>query len=472
MSDQETSSTAVSASTPETRGIELIPASQRHGKPRSLFWVWAAPNASFLTFTMGGVMVTVLGLTLWQTFLVLVMASLGWIFTGIIAVSGPAAGTSGSVITRAIYGVLGNKIVVGLYGWLLAAVYLSLTWSAASVNGLSLLGRIGIAETPVLSIIVILVIAALTVIVAVYGHALIIKLYPYISNFLVIVFVVATLFMAPHFDWAYQPAEPLTGGNLAAAISIGFTMLVSTPLSFINSPDMARYLPEDTPPWRPALATALGGGIVGILFSMIGALIVTSSDYDPARGLMGLFETHLPGWFFPIFTIAVIVAAIALNGMTTYSASLSLQALGIPIKRIPSAVIIAVIGVVLTIVAVTIYDFTTSVAVMLQLIVVAAGPLMAVYTADVIMRRNRYDGLSLIDDSHTSPYWYRGGWNWAGLLALIIGGLASALCISTEIYVGPISALTGLDLSIPAGIIVSILVYWGLSKTSLVEEHR
>jgi len=457
----------VAASKPETRGIELIPPSQRHGKPRSLFWVWAAPNASYLTFTMGGVMVAALGLSLWQAFAVFLMAATGWILTGIVAVSGPAAGTSGSVITRAMYGVLGNKIVVGLYGWLLAAVYLSLTWSAASVNGLGLLGRLGVQETPALSVGVILVIAALTVVVAVYGHALIIKLYPFISNFLVIVFVLATVFMAPHFDWSYEPAEPLTGGSLAATISIGFTMLVSTPISFINSPDMARYLPVDTAPWRTATATALGGALTGILFSMVGALIVTAADYDPSRGLMGAFETHLPAWFFPIFTIAVIVAAIALNGMTTYSASLALQALGIPIKRIPSAMVIAVIGTVLTIVAVTIYDFTTSVSVMLQLVVVAAAPLMAVYAADVLLRRNRYDGPGLIDDTYTSPFWYRGGWNWAGLLGLLIGGFASALCISTDIYVGPISALTGLDLSIPAGVIVSVLVYWGLSRTSL-----
>ncbi len=459
-----------SATTPETRGIEFISPDQRHGKPRALFWVWAAPNASFLTFTLGGVMIALLGLSIAEAIVVICLAALGWIFTGIIAVSGPTSGTSGSVVTRAMYGILGNKIVVGLYGWLLAAVYLSLTWSAASVNGLGLLRSFGVESTTLLGVIVAIVIAAITVVVAVYGHGLIIKTYAYISNFLVIVFVVATIFMAPTFDLSYTPAEPLTGSGLAVSITIGFTMLVSTPLSFINSPDMARYLPEDVAPWRVATAVALGGGLVGILFTTIGALIVTATDYDPAAGLMGAFERHLPAWFFPIFTIAVLVAAVALNGMTTYSASLALQALGIPIRRIPSALIIAVIGTILTIIAVAIYDFTTSVSVMLQLIVVAAAPLMAVYTADVIMRRNRYDGAELLDTSHSSPFWYRGGWNWAGLLALLIGGVASALCINTEIFIGPISlAMDGLDLSIPAGIVVSILAYVLLSRTALTK---
>lgn len=452
---------------PETRGIEQISAAERHGKPRALFWVWAAPNASFLTFTMGAVMIAVLGLTLAQAFVVILAAGVSWVFPGIIAASGPSAGTSGSVISRAMYGVLGNRIVVGLYGWLLAAVYLSLTWSAASINGLGLLGRLGLAETTALGVAVVIVVAALTVTVAVYGHGLIVKFYPYISNFLVIVFVVTTLFMIPSFDLSYAPAEPLSGLPLATAMTIGFTMLVSTPLSFINSPDMARYLPRETAGWRPAGATALGGALPGILFTFIGALIATGAGFDMVADPMGAFSAGLPTWFFPIFTLAVVMAAIALNGMTTYSASLALQALGIPVRRIPSAIIIALIGTALTIVSVAIYDFTTSVSVLLQLVVVAAGPLMAVFAADVLMRRNTYQGSELLNGSPSSRFWYWHGWNWAGLLSLLVGGVASALCISTDVYVGPVAAVTGLDLSIPAGMIVAASLYLVLSRTAL-----
>ncbi|MGQ7786136.1 purine-cytosine permease family protein [Nesterenkonia sp. K-15-9-6] len=452
---------------PETRGIELIDESSRRGRPGALFWVWAAPNASFLTFTMGAVMIAVLGLSLVQAFIVIAAASVGWILTGIIAVSGPAAGTSGSVISRAMYGVLGNRLVVGLYGWLLAAVYLSLTWSAASINGLGLLGRMGLAQTATLGVVVVLVVSGLTVLVAVYGHGLILKTYPYITNFLVVMFVITSLFMIPHFDLSHTPAEPLGGMQLAMMMTIGFTMLVSTPVSFINSPDMARYLPKETPGWRVAAATALGGSLPGIVFTSVGALIATGAGFDMVLDPMGAFDAGLPGWFFPLFTIAVIVAAIALNAMTTYSASMALQALGIPIRRIPSALIIAVIGTALTIVSVAIYDFTTAVSQMLQVIVVAAGPLMAVFVADVLMRRGRYDGVDLLDASPSSSFWYRKGWNLAGLLSLVLGGVASAMCLNSEVYVGPVAAATGLDLSIPAGLVIAAGSYVLLSRTRL-----
>jgi NCS1 family nucleobase:cation symporter-1 len=444
---------------PESRGIEYISDEDRGGKPGSLFWVWATPSISFLTVTMGALMVAGLGLSLLQTLAVTVIANLGWIFVGVIAGSGPAAGTSGSVISRAFYGLRGNKVIVGLYGWLLAAVYLSLTWSSASVNGLGLLNRIGVPSTELVGVAVVIVIASVTVLVAIYGHGLITRLYPYVANGLVVVFLLATVFMFPHFDFSYEPAEKLTGTALVSAMTVGVTILGSTPLSFVNSPDMARYLPRSTPVWKTAAATGFGGALPGILFTMIGALIATGAGFDMLGDPMGAFETGLPSWFFPVFALAVIVAAIGLNGMTTYSASLSLQALGIPIRRIPSTLIIAVIGTVLTIVSVAIYDFTTSVSLLLQLVVVAAGPLIAVFVTDVLLRRNRYNDPDLFDETRTSRFWYRNGWNWPGLVSLVLGGVAATLFIDTDVFVGSLSDLTGLDLSIPSGMIVAAASY-------------
>lgn len=454
----------VSVHGPETRGIEYITEDKRGGRPGSLFWVWATPNISFLTITLGAVLVAGLGLSLWQALAVTVIANLGWILVGILAVSGPAAGTSGSVITRAMYGIRGNKIIVGLYGWLLSAVYLSLTWSAASVNGVGLLARFGVPSNAAVDVTVVIVISGITALVGIYGHGLITRLYPYVANGLALVFLLATAFMIPHFDLSYQPAEHLSGAELAATMTVGVAILASSPLSFFNSPDMARYLPSSTPKWKTAAATGCGGATAGIIFTMVGALIATGAGFDMIGDPLGAFETAMPSWFFPIFTLGVIVAAIGLNGMTTYSASLSLQALGIPLKRIPSTLIITVIGTLLTIVSVAVYDFTTSVSLLLQLIVIASGPLISVFAADVILRRNRYDGRMLLDDSPGSPFWYRNGWNWNGLASISIGGVAALLCINTDVFVGPVSSLTGMDLSIPVGIFVSAGVYFLLFR--------
>ena len=443
----------------ETRGIEHIGEEQRGGHPWSLIAVWATPCFSFLNITLGGVLVAGLGLSLWQALATTVIANTAWLLVGIAAVSGPAAGTGASVITRAIYGIHGNKIIVALYGWLLSAVYLSLTWSAASINGVGLLESFGVTTNTVVNVGVILAIASVTTLVGIYGHGLITRYFPYVANTLVVIFVAATFFMLPRVDFGYQPAQRLEGMDLIATMTIGVAVLSSSPLSFFNSPDMSRYLPSSTPKWQTAGATAFGGASASIFMTMAGALIATGANFDMLGDPLGAFSSTLPGWFFPIFTIAIIVGAIGLNGMTTYSASLSLQALGIPLKRIPSAMVITVLGTLLTIGSVLIYDFTTSVSLLLQLIVIASGPLLTVLAMDVILRRNSYSGPDLLNDRPEGPFWYRQGWNWNGLGSIVIGAIAAVQCIKTDIFVGPFALLTGMDLSIPAGILFSALSY-------------
>ena len=130
------------AARPETRGIELIDDAERHGRARDLFFIWAAPNVSILNLTIGATLI-LLGLEVWQAIAVIVAASVLWILPGVIAASGPAAGTSGSVVTRAMYGIFGNRFFVAFVGWFIGAVFLSLTWLASSFLGADLLRRVG-----------------------------------------------------------------------------------------------------------------------------------------------------------------------------------------------------------------------------------------------------------------------------------------------------------------------------------------
>src|SRR4051812_35328189 len=168
----------VDASTqPETRGIEVISDSERHGRARDLFFVWAAPGVSILNFTIGATLI-LLGLEIWQAFAVILAASLLWVFPGLIAASGPAAGTSGSVVTRAMYGIVGNKLFVAFVGWFIGAVFLSLTWLASSFMGADLLRRVGLDDPVLVPIGVTIVVSAGALLVAVFRDRLVLRVYP------------------------------------------------------------------------------------------------------------------------------------------------------------------------------------------------------------------------------------------------------------------------------------------------------
>ncbi|MFI5771638.1 purine-cytosine permease family protein [Streptomyces sp. NPDC051658] len=445
----------------ETRGIDLVPADERGGRPRQLFAVWAAPNVSYLSFVVGATLI-LMGLTLPQALGVILAGNLLWICTGVVAASGPVAGTSGSVISRAMYGVVGNKIVLVLTGWLIAAAYLALNWSAASVAGIGLAGRFGLPDNSAVDAAVICLIAGGTLLIAIFGYATIVRLYTALSVLLTVVFIVVTGYVLAGTDWSYAPAEPLRGTALAVALGTGFTIIASTPLSYSNSPDLARYLPRDSSPVAIAGWTALGAYLPSTVFTMVGALAATSLDMsDPEAAL----ESILPGWFIPVFVIAVVVNTMTNNGMTAYSASLSIQSVGVRLARIPAVLIIGVLGTIMTLYAILVFDFLTSVNTMLQLVVVVTGPAMAVAVTDLVLRGNRYNGRDLLEQRHGGPFWYHGGVHRAGFLAIVVGGLTSALWVNTSFWVGPIAkALDDIDMAIPSGMIAAAAVYWAMTR--------
>ncbi|MFF2503860.1 purine-cytosine permease family protein [Streptomyces sp. NPDC058067] len=446
----------------ETHGIDYIPEGERQGRARELFAVWAAPNVSYLSLVVGAAMI-LMGLTLVQALAVIVAGNLLWALTGVLAVSGPAAGTTGSVISRAMYGIRGNKAMIALTGWLISAAYLALNWSAASVAAIGLAGRLGAPDNPLLSGVIICAIAAATLVVSVYGHATILRLYSVLSVALTVVFVVVSGYVLGHTDWSYRPAESLHGAQLWVTLIGGFAIIASTPLSYSNSPDLARYLPRDSKPAAVAGWTALGAFLPSVLFTGIGALAATTLDMsDPEAALEGI----LPSWFIPVFVIAVVLNTVANNGLTAYSAGLAFQSIGVRLGRVWSVLVIGVLATAMTLWALLVFDFLTSVNTMLELVVVVTGPAVGVYVADIWICRNRYDGPQLLDERRGSAFWYDGGVHRAGVGAFLAGALAGVLCVSTSFWTGPVSALLGgANLSLVAGLVVSAVVYAAVGRT-------
>ncbi|MGW4693047.1 purine-cytosine permease family protein [Kitasatospora cineracea] len=445
----------------EAHGIDHIPDAERHGRPRDLFAVWAAPNVSYLNLVVGGTLVLI-GLDLWQSLAVIVAGNLLWAGVGLLAVSGPAAGAPSEVIMRAMFGVRGNRVNIAVTGWLVSVCYLALNWAAASLAAFGLAERAGITPGTPLKVLVIVLIAAATLAISVYGHATIVRLYGPFTLVLTAVFLLLTgyLLTGGHTDWHYRPADPLHGTALVAALAGGTALIASAPLSYSTSADFSRYLPRTTPPRAVAGWTALGAFVPSVLFTALGSLAATTLDMtDPQSALTAV----LPGWFRPLFLLAIVLSAIANNAMTAYSSGLALQAVGLRIRRSRSVALDGALGVALTLYALLVSNFLDTVNNMLELMVALTGPVMAVYATDILWRRNRYRGPDLTDESPASPYWYSHGVNWAGAAALVLGTAAATLCLSTQLFTGwAAQALGGTDLSLPAGMLTAAAAYWFL----------
>jgi nucleobase:cation symporter-1, NCS1 family len=440
----------------EVHGIDVIPDAERHGRARQLFAVWAAPNVSYLSLVVGGALI-LMGLSLGQALAVIVAGNLFWGLVGLLAVSGPASGTPSEVIMRAMFGIRGNRVNIAITGWFACVCYLALNWAAASLAAFSLAAGLGAPPGTAAKVAIIVAIAAATLAISVYGHATIVKLYLPFTVILTAVFVVLAGYVLARAHWGYQPAHPLHGTMLWATLAGALALVASAPLSYNNSADFSRYLPRATRPASVAGWTAAGAFVPSVAFTALGALAGTALDMtDPQSALGGI----LPGWFRPAFLLAVVLGTVANNAMTAYSSGLALQAVGVRIRRSRSVALDGTLGVALTLYALLVSNFLDTVASLLQVMVALLGPSLAIYATDILLRRNRYDGHALTDQTRTGPFWYTAGVNWAGATALITGTAVASLCLATPLFTGPLArAAGGIDLSLPAGLLVSAAIY-------------
>jgi nucleobase:cation symporter-1, NCS1 family len=440
----------------ETHGIDYIPAAERHGRPRALFVVWAASNLTYLYIVLGGTMV-LLGLNVWQSLAVVAAGNLFWLLVGWLSVSGPSSGTPSEVVTRAMYGVRGNRAYNALLGWGVGIAYEAINLSVGALAGFALVEQWGGHATTAMKWAVVLGTALITFTISVYGHATIVRFSGWFTWILLAGFILLGYYVLGHAHWGYQTPAPDHGAALWAVAAVGFTIIASAPLSWGIGADYARYLPAGTSRRAVAGWTALGGFLPAMLLGGLGVLAGTVVDMtDPQTSL----RTLLPGWFYPLFLLLIVAGAMTNNVLTAYSTGLALQAVGIGWQRPVTVVFDSVIAVAITSYALFLSDFLGTLSNILELTVTFLGPSLAIYGVDIWLRRNRYDGIELHDETPGSRFWYWRGVNPAGAAAMIIGTTAALLCASTSIYVSPVAgALGGADLSALAGPAVAAVIY-------------
>ena len=448
----------------EAHGIDHIPANERYGRARQLIGVWATSQANYLVLVMGGVLVS-MGMNFWQALAVTVIGNLFAIMTGFISATGPASGTPSQIIQKALFGPKGNLFSQVFTGWMVNVIFLALNWTGAAYIIFAVLDRWGIKTDDLIKAVVISVLAAITLIISVYGYNFITKAYKYISWSFLVIFGLATVFLLTAVKGDVNAVPPLTGPDFWVMAFAGVSLMACTPISYTNGADFSRYLPANTPIRNIVGSVAVGYMVPSIALSALGAYVTAALQAeDPQTAIEGL----LPAWFSPLFTSAVVIGTVANNAMTAYSSGLVLQTVGIKLRRSITVIADGIFGVIITLLAVVVWDFIDAMNTLMQLIVVTVAPLMSLYLADMWLRRNKYDGRALEFATPTSQYWYTNGYNIAGIVAFLAGFGAALLSVYTTFYEGPILGLLGgIDISFEVGIIIPAIIYIAAKRNKL-----
>src|SRR3979490_1672147 len=126
----------------ERRGIDSIPAGERHGRPRELAFLWAGAFVNYASLFTASLLTTYYGLGVWDGLLATALGSVGAaVILGLLSNTGPRSGQPQIMFTRRIFGLRGSYLGAGL------TVFLAIGWFAvdcviAAQAGAQLIGSV------------------------------------------------------------------------------------------------------------------------------------------------------------------------------------------------------------------------------------------------------------------------------------------------------------------------------------------
>ncbi len=454
----------------ERRGIQHVSADERWGTPSALFWMWTGAiwNVEYVVY--GTLLVAIFGLSFAQAVPVIIVGSIGsYLLTGLTSLQGPQAGTTAFTISRASFGPSGNR-VPSLFNWITQVGYETEGIALVVLAGLALAAKANVAGSTGLKIGLLIGAVLIQALLPFVGHTAMLKVLKWLAFPFVALFVIMAIITASKVNLHVTPHGAGWGGLMVAlalimsAGGLGWTE---------NANDYSRYLPRNASKSGIILAVALGGAIPSILLEVLGAAVATAvpvtSAYTVASvtGLVSVF----PGWFVVPYLIIAIFQLFAINSVDLYSSGVTLQSLGIHLKRYQCVMIDTVVSGGFAAYVIFSQHFSQLLSDFLLFIIVWVAPWCAIYLVDYFLRRGRYDTQAL-QDERGGIYFRNGGWNWRALVALGIGMIAAAVWLNAySPYVSPLSSrIGGSDFSIFMGMIFGGVSYYLLARKSVPAE--
>ena len=459
----------------EQRGIDLIPDAERQMKPSGLFWLWSGAvfNVEFFFY---GTLIMVFGLDVVQAIVCILLANLLYAFLGWASLQGPKTGTTAFMVSRAPFGQNGNRMVA-LFNWVTQVGFEIEGVFFVVATVILLFGLHGTDLNTGGRWAVIVVAALLQMVMPLLGHATISKILKYLAFIFIVFFAVLAGFTFNKLHLSVSHIKPASAavftGALVLLISVGGLGWTE------NGNDYSRYLPRSTPGSKTFWAAALGGAIPSVILEILGVLAFTITTKTVGITQLGVPQSF-PSWFVTPFLIFAVVQLLAINTIDLYSSGVTLQALGVPVKRWGAVIIDTVVcGGVTAYIVFGKHSFYSYFTGFLLYIVVWLAPWFGILMTDYLLRGRQYHSLSL-RSSRDGLYWRTGGIHWPAIIAQFCGMGAAMLWLNAAqaphwlSYTGLLSyhfpGLAGGDFSWAMGIIVGALGYLVLAARGVRRE--
>ena len=439
----------------EKRTIDMVPDSERHGTPKSQFTLWFGANMQ-ITAVVNGALAVVFGAdVVWAIIGLFIGQIIGGAIMALHSAQGPALGLPQMISSRAQFGVHGAALPLLLY-FGFAATGTVLAGQAVN-NALGVHSRwVGI-----------LIFAALTAIIAMFGYDLIHKLGKVSSTIglLGLIYVAIRLFQVGSFgpklaDSRFSIVPFLLSTSLAAGWQLTYAPYAG---------DYSRYLPRDTKLGR-AWWGPFAGSVLGATISMtLGVFIAAAGGETFIGDQVGFMGDLAQNRVLAILVfISIVIGKLTINTLNAYGGVMALST-GISgftgrssvSSKVRSGFVIGFnVVVVLTALAAS-SDFLDVFKSFILTLLMFFLPWSAINLLNYYIIAHRHIDIPAL---YTSKGRY-GKLHWSTLVVYLLGVAVQIPFMSQAFYVGPgAQAMDGADISWIVGLAVTALVYYPLGR--------
>ncbi|MGG8409090.1 cytosine permease [Streptomyces sp. 12297] len=432
----------------EQRGVDTIPEDERTSGPRDLISILLGSNLCLGVIVFGWLPPS-FGLGLWPSVTAIVTGTVvGIAFTAPLALVSLRTGTNLSTSSGAQFGVRG-RLVGSVVGLLLSLGYTALTlWIGGDVM-VGVLSRLtGLPDTGATRGVMYGVLAACTVVGAVFGYRLLLRVSKVLAVGMVVLLAVGVFAYSGDFTTA---APPDTGGYLLG--SFWPTWLLATVAAGLSGPvafitllgDYTRYVSPRRHGSRTVYRATCLGLLVGLL---VPQLFGTYTALAARAGLeyAGPLVAASPGWYLVPLLAAAAAGSVGNAGLMLYSMGLDLDAIVPRTTRTRATVIAAAVATAFVFLGSFAWDAQSAMTSFVLLLTAIGTPWAVITLIGYVRCRGEYDADALQVFNRRARggvYWYSAGWNLRATASWALGAAVGLAAVSTPLYEGPLLALTG-----------------------------
>lgn len=456
--------TAEAATTPsrviETRSIDYVPESERHGGLLSQFTLWLGANLQITAIVTGALAVSLGGDVLWSLVGLLAGQLLGGAVMALHAAQGPQLGLPQMISSRVQFGVYGAAIPI----LAVCLMYIGFSASGAVLAGQAIGQLLHVDDS-----IGIISFGCIIVVATLFGYRLIHMLgtaasivgvgtFLYMFVRLFVGHDVVATFAHSHFSVNHF----LLAMSLSASWQIAYGPYVA---------DYSRYLPRDTSAAKVFAAVGLGsiiGSQISMTFGVLAAALSGAGfEHHEVAYIVGLAST---GAVASVLFFCIAFGKMVVTSLNAYGSFMSMATLvsgfraGMRIGVASRFVYITVtVAVAILLALLGRHSFLKSFETFILFLLAVFTPWSAINLVDYyFFTRSRYDVPAL-----SNPDGRYGRWNWVGIAVYCIGIVAQMPFLTTAFYTGPwVAALGGADISWIVGLVVPAALYYVFGRRS------